>query len=319
MSAYDGTGEDLYTNSPSVNSSYATNARIEIEKDGQAPSKPKTATIATGPLRVQVTHYLGKDGTDGNGNPFGDFTLEGDLDHLDIHAVTQSGNSQNFTVATSNKIGELRVTSGNLLQQIPVIGTMELSDSESYYFRIVAVDKSGNESDPSDGQAGSATLIAEANIADANITEAKIGTAAITNAKIADATITSAKINDLSADKITSGTITGGEITVGGVSNTSGFIKSYNFSTGSAGWAINSDGTAEFQDATIRGTLNASDITAGTLDASSITVTNLNASNISTGTLNVDRLPTITTSQINFDAGDIGGADGTNIVATINA
>jgi len=306
MSAYDGTGEDLYTNSPSVNASYATNARIEIEKDGQAPSKPKTATIATGPLRVQVTHYLGKDGTDGNGNPFGDFTLEGDLDHLDIHAVTQSGNSQNFTVATSNKIGELRVTSGNLLQQIPVIGTMELSDSESYYFRIVAVDKSGNESDPSDGQAGSATLIAEANIADANITEAKIGTAAITNAKIADATITSAKINDLSADKITSGTITGGEITVGGVSNTSGFIKSYNFSTGSAGWAINSDGTAEFDGAVIR----------GTLDASSVNVTNLSASNISTGTLSADRIAagSIDTSKLSFTP-----VSGSNVVATINA
>ena len=26
---------------------------------------------------------------DGNGNPFGNFTLEGDVDHLDVHAVTQ--------------------------------------------------------------------------------------------------------------------------------------------------------------------------------------------------------------------------------------
>ena len=111
MSAYDGTGTDLYTNSSSVNANYATNARIEIEKDGQAPSKPKTATIAAGPLRVQVTHYLGKDGSDGNGNPFGNFTLEGDVDHLDIHAVDQSGNSQNFTINTANKIGEVRVTS----------------------------------------------------------------------------------------------------------------------------------------------------------------------------------------------------------------
>jgi len=179
-----------------------------------------------------------------------------------------------FTVAESTKIGEVRVTSGNLLQGIPVVGTMELEDSQDYYFRIVAVDKSGNESDPSDGQSAVANLIEEANIADANITEAKIGTAAITTAKIADATITDAKINDLSAGKITSGSIIGGEITVGGVSNTSGFIKSYNFSSGSAGWAINANGSAEFDAAVIR----------GTLDASNITVTNLNASNISTGT-----------------------------------
>ena len=309
MSSYDGSGEDLYTDSVSVNANFASNAVVEIEKDGQAPSKPKQAqSIAAGPLRVQVTHYLGKDGLDGGGNPFGDFTLEGDLDHLDVHAVTQSGNVQDFTVAESNKIGEVRVTSGNLLQAIPVVGTMELEDSQDYYFRIVAVDKSGNASDPSDGQSAVANLIEEANIADANITEAKIGTAAITTAKIADATITDAKIQDLSADKITSGSIIGGEITVGGVANTSGFIKSYNYSSGSAGWIINADGSAEFDAAVIR----------GTLDASQINVTNLDAANISTGTLNVDRLPTITTSEINFDAGDIGGADSSNIVATIN-
>jgi len=310
MSSYDGAGEDLYTDSASVNANFASNAVIEIEKDGQAPSKPKQAqSIAAGPLRVQVTHYLGKDGLDGGGNPFGDFTLEGDLDHLDVHAVAQSGNVQDFTVAESNKIGEVRVTSGNLLQGIPVVGTMELEDSQDYYFRIVAVDKSGNESDPSDGQSAVANLIEEANIADANITEAKIGTAAITTAKIADATITDAKITDLSAGKITSGSIIGGEITVGGVANTSGFIKSYNYSSGSAGWIINANGSAEFDAAVIR----------GTLDASQINVTNIDAANISTGTLNVDRLPTITTSQINFTASDIDGVDPDAILATINA
>jgi len=299
MSAYDGTGEDLYTNSSSVNANYATNARIEIEKDGQAPTKPKTATIAAGPLRVQVTHYLGKDGTDGNGNPFGNFTLEGDVDHLDIHAVDQSGNSQNFTVTTANKIGEVRVTSGNLLQQIPVIATIEVEDSVDKYFRIVAVDKSGNSSDPSDGQSAGGNLIAEANITDATITTAKIGDAQITTAKIGDAQITSAKVNDLSADKLTSGSIIGGEIIVGSGSNTSGFIKSQNYSSGSAGWQISPDGSAEFQNATIRGTLNAADITAGTL--------------------NVNRLPTITTTEINFTASDIDGTDPDTILATINA
>ena len=318
MSAYDGTGEDLYTNSSSVNANYATNARVEIEKDGQAPSKPKTATIAAGPLRVQVTHYLGKDGTDGNGNPYGNFTLEGDVDHLDVHAVTQSGNSASFTTSASTKIGEVRVTSGNLLQQIPVISTIELEDSEDYYFRIIAVDKSGNSSDASDGQSATANLIAEANIADATITTAKIGDAQITTAKIGDAQITSAKVNDLSADKLTSGTITGGEITVGGVSNTDGFIQSYNFSTGSAGWQIAADGSAEFQNATIRGSLNASDMQTGTLDASNVTITNLNATSITAGTIDADRIPTITTSKINFDAGDIGGAEAASIIATIN-
>jgi len=319
MSTYDGSGEDLYTNTPSVNASYATNARIEIEKDGQAPTKPKAATIAAGPLRVQVTHYLGKDGTDGNGNPFGNFTIEGDVDHLDIHAVTQTDNVQNFTVNTANKIGEIRVTSGNLLQQIPVIGTIELEDSTDQYFRIVAVDKSGNESDPSDGQTATANLIAEANITDATITTAKIGDAQITTAKIGDAQITSAKVNDLSADKLTSGSIVGGEIIVGSGSNTSGFIKSQNYSSGSAGWQISPDGSAEFQNATIRGTLDASDITSGTLSTSRLDLsqiltvgeaagdvnsgsTTIDGGNITTGTITATQIDsnTITTGELNF-------------------
>ena len=42
-------------------------------------------------------------------------------------------------------------------------------------------------------------------------------------------------------------------------------LQSDNFVTGSAGWKIERDtGTAEFQDVTVRGTLNADDITVGT-------------------------------------------------------
>ena len=69
-----------------------------------------------------------------------------------------------------------------------------------------------------------------------------------------------------------------------------GKIRSSNYSTGSAGWIINSDGSAEFQNATIRGSLNASDMTTGTLNASNVAITNLNADNITTGTLDFDKL-----------------------------
>ena len=292
-SDYTASGEDLYTDSPSVNPSYTTNAIIEIDRDGQAPSKPKQAqSIAAGPLRVQLTHYLGKEGTDGNGNPFGDFTLEGDVDHLDIHAVTQSGNTASFTVNTANKIGEIRVTSGNILQQIPVIGTMELEDSQDYYFRIVAVDKSGNASNPSDGQAALANLIAEANIADATITTAKIGEAQITNALIADATITSAKINDLTADKITAGTIDASVITVTNLnaSNiTSGTISADKISGGSISADLISGGSIS-ADLISGGTISADLISGGTINGDNITVTNLNADNINTGTLNGNQI-----------------------------
>lgn len=48
-------------------------------------------------------------------------------------------------------------------------------------------------------------------------------------------------------------------------------LQSDNFVAGTSGWEINRDtGSVEFQDATIRGTLNASDITAGTMNAARI-------------------------------------------------
>ena len=264
---YTASGEDVYTDTPSINPNYTTNAIIEIDRDGQAPSKPKQAqAISASALRVQVTHYLGKDGVDGLGNPFGDFTLEGDVDHLDVHAVTQNGNTANFTVSTSTKRGELRVTSGNILQQIPLVGTMELEDSQDYYFRFVAVDKSGNESPASDGQTAVANLIAEANIADATITTAKIGLAQITNALIADATITSAKISDLTADKITAGTIDASVITVTN--------------------------------------LNASNITAGTLDANTVTISNLTVDVADVNNLNFSSLGATSQDIINTIATD---------------
>ena len=280
-SDYTATGVDLYTDDASVNSNFATDAIINIDRDGEAPSKPKEAqAIAAGPLRVQVTHYLGKDGTDGDGNPFGNFTLEGDVDHLDIHAVTQSGNTANFTVNTANKIGEIRVTSGNILQQIPVIGTMELEDSQDYYFRIVAVDKSGNESDPSDGQSAIANLIQEANISDATITTAKIGDAQITNAKIADATITNAKINDLSADKLTAGTIDASVITVSNLnaSNiTSGTISADRISGGSIDAGLITTGTMS-ADRISGGSISGSLISGGTIQGTTINAGNLTVS-----------------------------------------
>jgi len=96
----------------------------------------------------------------------------------------------------------------------------------------------------------SAVITATAQIQDAIITNAKIANLAVTGAKIADATITSAKISDLSFSKITAGT-SNASITIG----SSGYIKSSNYSAGSAGFKIDGDGDAEFNDVTVRGAI----------------------------------------------------------------
>ena len=78
-------------------------------------------------------------------------------------------------------------------------------------------------------------------------------------------------------------------------------LQSDNFSSGSAGWKIERDtGSAEFQDVTVRGTLNADDITVGTLDvariaAGTITATQIAALTITAGEIAAD---TITGGQI---------------------
>jgi len=296
MSDYTTAGTELYTDSASINANWATNAVIEIDRDGQAPSKPKQAqAIASGPLNVQITHYLGKDGTDGNGNPFGDYTLEGDVDHIDVHAVTQNGNVQDFTVSESTKRGELRVTSGNILQQIPVVGTLEMPDSVGYYFRFVAVDKSGNESDPSDGQTALATLIEEAQIADATITEAKIGDAQITTAKIADATITDAKIQSLTADKITAGTIDANTISVINLnaSNiTSGTIDAARLNL--SNYLQVGDAANDINNGTT--TISGGKISANSLDVNSVITNDLDFNNLSINSQNI--IDTLVTDAI---------------------
>ena len=88
--------------------------------------------------------------------------------------------------------------------------------------------------------------------------------------------------------------MTGGEITVGGGSKYFRIYKITKLLNRFCRLAVLSpDGRAEFQNATIRGTLNASDITAGTLNVNALT---------SDGSIDGDKITanSITTSELNF-------------------
>ncbi len=99
-----------------------------------------------------------------------------------------------------------------------------------------------------------------AKIADGSIVNAKIGDLAVTNAKIDNASITTAKIADaaITTAKIYDAAITTAKIGDAQITNAKigGVIKSTDFAAGSAGWQINKDGAAEFNNATFRGTLS---------------------------------------------------------------
>lgn len=73
------------------------------------------------------------------------------------------------------------------------------------------------------------------------------------NATFMSASISSAFINDLSASKITAGTI--GAYTITLLNSSSSILKSGNYSSGSAGWAIDGAGNAEFNTVTVRGSM----------------------------------------------------------------
>lgn len=90
-------------------------------------------------------------------------------------------------------------------------------------------------------------------------------------ANIQDALITDAKMVSLNAAKLVAGTIDSQIIKIKG---SSGSIESDNFVSGSAGFRVKGDGAAEFNDVTIRGSLE-----AGSISTSSTLYNTANPSN----------------------------------------
>jgi hypothetical protein len=123
-------------------------------------------------------------------------------------------------------------------------------------------------------------------------TNAFIMDAQINTAKIANAAITNAKIVSLSAAKITAGSMAVGS-----------YITSNSYIAGTSGWKINSDGTAEFGAASIRGK-----VTASQIDSKGLTIYDLagNAiltagSSVATSSLNLPGSITGTFNHANFE------------------
>lgn len=131
----------------------------------------------------------------------------------------------------------------------------------------------------------------------------------------------------LGADKISTGTMNASTITLG---SSSGVIQSSNFIAGTSGFRIRGSGDAEFQNATIRGVLNAYDLTSGFIplariqDATitSAKIASLDAGKITTGSLSADRIAagTITATKLSFTPLQPGSAasDINNNLTTID-
>jgi hypothetical protein len=106
--------------------------------------------------------------------------------------------------------------------------------------------------------------VTAATIADLAILESKIAVGAVSGAKISAGAITADKImaNTITASEIAANAITADELSA--LSIISGkYIHSANYVPGSAGWAIEGDGSAEFSNVTVRGTIIGSTIRSG--------------------------------------------------------
>jgi hypothetical protein len=89
------------------------------------------------------------------------------------------------------------------------------------------------------------------------------------------------RIASVAVDKLLAGTIGAQEIIL--ADSAQSIIRSSNYVAGSSGWAIKGNGVAEFQDVTVRGTLNADDILYGTLAEGRIGDNTIGAGPVKTG------------------------------------
>ena len=132
--------------------------------DNIPPSTPAAPSVAGSRISVQITHTLGK-------SSGGTFNLESDIDHLEIHVSYEPG----FTPDATTLQGKALATAGMIQAQIPVVFTAQVEETSARYVRVVAVDKTGNKSGPSDAATATALLIDDAHISDLTVSKVTAG------------------------------------------------------------------------------------------------------------------------------------------------
>lgn len=130
-----------------------------------APSQPAAPVVATSMIAIQIVHTLGKAAG-------GTYNLESDLAYLSVHL----GPSSSFAADNTNQIGKLIANSGMIQAQIPAVGTFKVDSTEAIWIRVIAVDRAGNESSPSNAVQSTVTLIDDAHISDLTVSKVTAGT-----------------------------------------------------------------------------------------------------------------------------------------------
>lgn len=130
-----------------------------------APSQPAAPVVASSRMALQVVHTLGRAAG-------GTYNLEPDLAYLSVHV----GGANTFLPDDNNQVGKLIANSGMITGQIPAVGTFQIEQTDGVWVKVVAVDRNGNKSVPSDGAQSTVLLIDDAHISDLTVSKITAGT-----------------------------------------------------------------------------------------------------------------------------------------------
>lgn len=150
---------------PSNRGAWSSAVTILTSGDIIAPSAPAPPIVAASLIGVQVTHFMGK----ASG---GQFNLEADLDHLEVHV----GGDSAFGPSDATRVGTLRAHAGLMLAGIPAVATFKVDAPDSVWVKVVAVDNNGNRSPASAAASSIVSLIDSAHISDLTVSKITAGT-----------------------------------------------------------------------------------------------------------------------------------------------
>lgn len=144
---------------------FSSTTTVLSSEDTSAPSTPAAPTVAASTIAIQVTHTLGK-------SSGGTYNLEADLAALEVHLGTSSG----FTASSGTYVGSMRANQGMMDAQVPAVETFQVSSTAAVFFKVIAVDTSGNKSAASNPANTTALLVDDAHISDLTVTKLTAGT-----------------------------------------------------------------------------------------------------------------------------------------------
>jgi len=121
---------------------------FQMSRDIIPPAVPAAPIIVANPMAVLMEHHLGR--ADG-----GEFNLDRDLHHLELH----SGTSPIFQTTIETLIGKVLANWGMITGEIPIVASFQITTIGPQFYKVVAVDQSGNKSMPSIAVEQTADLI----------------------------------------------------------------------------------------------------------------------------------------------------------------